>query len=890
MAPTPSTTFGSWLKQRRRLLEMTQAELAQQIPCAEITIRKLESGAMRPGKEIAERLAICLQLAPAEQAHFVLVGRGLATPTLTPGASTSSRPRHNLLEPATAIIGRDPELAALRERLLRQTCRLLTITGTGGIGKTRLLREVALQVKDDFQDGVFFVELAPLSNAGMVLPTIVQVLGLHEDRSTPVLEMLKAFLEKRHLLLLLDNFEHVLDAATDIGALVQALPDLKVVVTSRERLNLAAEQEFPLPPLDVPANSEDDPSTYPSVQLFVQRARAANPDFSLNRANRAAVAELCTRLDGLPLAIELAAGRSKLFGPRALLARLNDRFNLLSGGTRDLPTRHQSLRATLDWSFQLLTPTEQRLLARLGVFMGGATLEAAEVVCRGKRTLNLIDTVASLVDKSLVKRVETEDGEPRLLLLETVRVYAIDQLEAMGLPDETRQRHADYFLGLAEQGEIELRRSAQAQWLAILKAETDNFRTVLSWCIESPERVEAGLRIAGALRAFWEYAGLYLEGYQWVDRLVKAGGNPDPAVQIKAMTTAGYLLAWQNDIKECRRMLEASLALCEATGDKRGRAHTLLWLRPATPWMSRAKHREVVEEALGIFRTLDDRWGLAISKWAVGFGIGGDPASTPEDFARGKTLMQECVQELRLLGDRWSLAYPYAGFGRLAQGEGNFSLAYSYWEQALMYAREGGSPWIIDASLSSLADLANLMGDMEMQKVHYQEVYNQSRHLIAGRTAAASLLLGIAERDLQHYPRAIELMRETLEFSRRHKNWSLLLAGLYEFVYTIMDCVEFPNDVPPDSIATVACAVFGTPRLSPSYKSELWIYAATLLGAVAPLVNEDEDGYSVVRNEWFFHTRIVEHHLDYETFRMALAGGYFMTTEQVMAYALNERV
>ncbi len=889
MATMTSTTFGSWLKQRRRLLELTQAELAQQIPCAEITIRKLESGAIRPGKEIAERLAICLQLAPAEQAHFVLVGRGLATPTLTPGTSTGTAPRHNLLESPTSLIGREVELATLRERLVRQLARLLTITGTGGVGKTRLLREVALQVKDDFQDGVYFVELASVADAGLVVPTIVRVLGLGEDSSTPPLEMLKSFLESRHLLLLLDNFEHVLDAATDIGALVQALPDLKVVVTSRERLNLAAEQEFPLHPLEVPATIEDDPSTYPSVQLFVQRARAANPDFSLNRANRAAVAELCTRLDGLPLAIELAAGRSKLFGPRALLARLNDRFSLLSGGTRDLPPRHQSLRATLDWSFQLLTHTEQRLLARLGVFMGGATLEAAEVVCRGKRTLNLIDTVASLVDKSLVKQVETGNGEPRLLLLETVRVYAIEQLEAMGLLEETRQRHADYFLGLAEQGEIELRRSAQAQWLAILKAETDNFRSVLTWCLESPERVETGLRLAGTLVSFWEYGSLHMEGYQWIDRLLKAGGYPDPAVQIKAMNTAGFLRALQFDVSESRQMLEASRALREQSGIPWGRGDVIWFMSAATVMGDTALHRTISEEGLEIFRNVDDPWGLAMAKWLVAFLSGNDSVSQAADFEHGRILLRDCEKTLRTLGDRWSLVWPSAGFGSIAAGDGNFPLAYSHWEQALMYAREGGSSWFIDIALVNLAELARLMGNLERSKALSEERYEASRNLISARRAGAIMGLGEAERDLHHYARAITLIRESLEFAHRYQMWFQIIHSLYELIDTIVSVAAFPNDVPSDSSAVVAGTVFGTTRLSPTYEEELWIFAATLIGTIFPMVNHEQVRSDWPRNEWFLYPLLVEQFLDYETFRKALAGGYFMTTAQAVAYALNEK-
>src|SRR6266700_1402398 len=458
---------------------------------------------------------------------------------------------HLPLQP-TSLIEREPELAEISALLKQPEMRLLTLTGPGGSGKTRLGLQVAAELSDGFADGVYFVNLAPLSDPEFVVPTIAQALALKATGSQPFLDLLKASLREKQLLLLPDNFEQVVSAAIQVAELLDSCPELKVVVTSRMALHLRGEQEFTVSPLAVP-----DPhhlpdlvtlSQYEAVALFILRAQSLKPDFHMNHANAPTIAEICARLDGLPLAIELAAARSKVLPPQALLARLGQRLALLTGGARDAPARQQTLRDTIKWSYDLLETEEQRLFRWLSVFAGGSTLEAMETVGHGTghEEINVLNRVASLIDKSLVQQRDQEAGEPRFTMLETVREYGLERLSESREAGVSQRAHALYYLALAQEAEPHLKGPQQVLWWRRLEQEQENLRAALVWLIKQEEG-ELALRLSGALWRFWSIRGYSSEGWRWLEaalRLPQARGRT--AWRAKALYGAsefGKLLA-----------------------------------------------------------------------------------------------------------------------------------------------------------------------------------------------------------------------------------------------------------------------------------------------------------------------------------------------------------
>ncbi len=572
-----------------------------------------------------------------------------------------SLPQHTLPTPLTPLVGRDREVAAVCALCSRREVRLVTLTGTGGVGKTRLALEVAAVVSSEFADGICFVALTPLTDPGLVASIIAQALGVREQVSQPLLDSLKDHLRDRHLLLLLDNFEQIVSAAPVVAQLLVAAPRLHIMVTSRTSLHLSGEHEFVVPPLSLPDLLNLPPldrlTQYGAVHLFIERAQAVQSDFALTKENATAIAAICHQVDGLPLAIELAAGRSKLFSPQALLPRLRNRLKLLVGGAQDLPLRQQTLRGTIAWSYDLLEEAEKTLFRRLAVFVGGCTLETAEAVCNtnGDLEVDMLDAVAVLVDKSLLRQQEQADGEPRLLMLETIREYALETLKASGELEATRRAHAAYYLALAEQAEAELEGPQQVRWLERLEGEHDNLRTALRWSLEQGEAghsMELALRLGAALGRFWNYGGHYNEGWTFLERALAESQGVMASVRAKALLAAVWLGLNGGDIDLVETLCEESLTLSRELDDKEGIAETLSGLGHVA--MDRGDLEvacSLMEEAMSLAREMGDRLRIASGIHDLAW-----VRLERGEYARARAMYEECLVTFRELGDEIGIA------------------------------------------------------------------------------------------------------------------------------------------------------------------------------------------------------------------------------------------
>lgn len=580
---------------------------------------------------------------------------------------------------STPFIGRDRERAEVRELLERS--RLLTLTGAGGTGKTRLALQVAEEIAGAFGDGVRFVDLAPLTDHALVPKAIAGALGVVERRDETLAETLTRVLAPRDILLLIDNFEHVIAAAPLLAALLAAAPQLTLLVTSREPLRLSGEQEYAVPPLALPpAQGVSAQSLMDSEAgaLFVQRARRALPRFEVTDANAPAIARICIRLDGLPLAIELAAARCKLLTPQSLLARLEGAtdeaaFQVLAGNVRDVPPRQRTLWDTIAWSYNLLSVDEQRLFARLAVFQGGRSLEAIKAVCADGLTIDVFDGLASLVDKSLVQQQDAAEGEPRFGLLEMILAYARQRLEASGEAATLRQRHAAYFLALAERAEPELRLAGYDRWCGVFELELDNIRAALAWSLQSPADAEGdgvtlGVRLASALGMFWYGKGYHVEGFRWTQQLLARLDEVPVSYHPKFLISAGRL-AWLQDLETGRGLIRRALDCARALGDALQAAWALTFFG-YTMLHEPSTALPLAEEALATFRALGHLPGVAQT-----LNIIGEIARVNGDRARAQAAYEECLAVCQQTGESGRITYLYGNLAFLAQQAGDHKRA-----------------------------------------------------------------------------------------------------------------------------------------------------------------------------------------------------------------------
>jgi non-specific serine/threonine protein kinase len=618
------------------------------------------------------------------------------------GASRSGLPGSR-----TSFVGRASVLANVKQ-LIRSTSRasrLLTLTGAGGTGKTRVALEAAGDMLGAFPDGVHFVDLAPVSDPRLVGASIAQTLGVSGDSRQAPLDAVKKYLLDRQLLLILDNFEQVLGAAVDVADLLSVCPRLHVLVTSRAPLRLLGEQELPVPPLAVPPPAMRDSlelSHCESVQLFVERARAVQPEFAPMGDALVAVAEICRRLDGLPLAIELAAARTRLLRPQAMLARLESRLQLLTGGARDAPARQQTLRSTIGWSYDLLEPREQALFRRLAVFVGGCSLEAAREVCEEDQAQDLIE---SLVAKNLVRSLASDasPGEVRLGLFETIREFGLEQLAWAGELEPLQRRHAESCLVLAERAEPGLGGPQVRTWLELLNKEHENLRAALSWSLAT-DRQRSGdtaLRLAGALARFWHVGDYYDEGRRWLMRALACTGG-SPRARMKALYGAGWLVLILRDFTSARALLDESLAIAEELHDDWAHAWILHMIgRVAYMANDPIGAREFGEKSLRVAEGVGDPWLLGWVWHFLGLAayIGHDDTSAYAHYDRSLAIRRE-------LGHLEGLALVLHLKGLLPHRAGDLHAALALYREALDVADEINSSWLYMGVLPLFASVA----------------------------------------------------------------------------------------------------------------------------------------------------------------------------------------
>jgi predicted ATPase len=583
-----------------------------------------------------------------------LVIEGLASDF--PPLGTLNAVPNNLPTQLTSFLGREREIAEARQLLIDG--RLLTLTGPGGTGKTRLSLQIAADATDRFPDGIYFVPLGMIAQPDLVLPTIGQAVGLVDPGVEP-LERLAQHIGDRCFLLVLDNFEQVTDAAPQIAELLLRAPRISALVTSRSPLRVYGEREYPVPPLGVPDPRHlpdlEQFSAFESVALFVERAMAVRPDFAITSANAPAVAEICVRLDGLPLAIELAAARIRVLSPQAIMERLGDRLALLSSGSRDLPERQQTLRGAIAWSHDLLDDDDRRVFARFAAFAGGATLGAIEAVVfdPGERA-DALDAIASLVDKSLVRQETQEDGEPRFRMLETIREYALEQLDARGEAERQRERHAAWVLAFAEDHAQAVFGDDQRVVLDAFEREHDNVRAAISWAMATG-RVESAMRIFAATWRFWQMRGYLAEARERADRIL-AGPTPgvDPEVRAAALEAAGGIAYWQADMPASRAWYAEALALARTAGDD-ARTANALYNMSFTFSLGRYETEEaraIASEAVELYRRVGDEAGIGRALW----GLANTYYFDSRDSS-GIASAEEALQIFRRLGDRFMTAW-----------------------------------------------------------------------------------------------------------------------------------------------------------------------------------------------------------------------------------------
>src|SRR5229473_1210830 len=801
MKKTRTGTPNQRLKAERELRGWSQKYVAEQLGADHYYLSRWERGTASPSPYYRQKLCVLFgknaqELGLLEQAPMIHAQDRFSSdePVAVSASGPSAgpqKPQHTAWdiprpEPMwkmpttlTSLIGREQLVNDICTLLSRPEIRLLTLLGPGGIGKSRVAIQVANALRHAFADGVCFVPLAKISDPTLVIPAIAQELGIQEQPERSDFEQVQVWLREKQFLLLLDNFEQVVTAAPLIEELYASCPLLKVVVTSRAVLHVQGEQEFPVPPLALPdlrRLSEDwvlSPST--AVTLFVQRAQSTLPTFQLTQTNVHAIAEICVRLDGLPLAIELAAARIKLLPPHSLLARLSQRLQVLGSGAQTLPERQQTLRNTLKWSYDLLPAREQRIFRRLCVFVGGCELSAAGAVCidAGDQETDVLNTVASLMDKSLVRQGEQEGEEPRLALLETVREYGLECLHESGETELLQRAHAEYYLALAERVEPHLRGGGeQLRWLTTLNREQENLRAALRWFVAS-EETELALRLCGALWWYWFMRGYHKEALHWLEAaLALPMTGRQTAARAQVLAAAGFIHVALGHLEKAQAFLEESIARYKELGDRRGSAHALQFL--ASVYEAQGDYtmaRSLIEQGLNDCRELGDKWnvGLGLNDLAkVMWGQG--------DGAAARTLWEECIALCQEIGEKWALPRTLGSLALMLLTQGDYAQAMPLFQESVVIAREMGDRATLSRLLAILAEIVRRNDDVHATSL-IREGLTIAREM--GDQEALSYfhyLIGDIARSQGNARQATEHYRESLSLAQK-LSWAKETVG-----------------------------------------------------------------------------------------------------------------
>lgn len=779
--------FGQWLKRSRRAWDLTQDELAERIDCSWETIRKIETGLRRPSKQVAELLASFFNI-PTDEVpsfvHFARSGESAASSqfsiqSLTQPLGEALHSAGNLPAERSSFIGRERPLAAAAALISRPEVRLLTLSGAPGIGKTRLSLRLAAELLPIFSDGVFFVSLSTIRDPDLVAPAIMQALGIKETPTQEQLAYLKSYLRRRNVLLVLDNFEQVLSASAVVAELITACPQLKVVVTSRAVLRLYGEHEFSIPPMELPNRSRGLRSEAlehcESVDLFIQRARAVQPDFTLTPENAPVVVEICHQLDGLPLAIELAAARLNILSPQAILANLSSRLAFLTSGAQDLPDRQRTLRDAIAWSYDLLDDADKLFFRRLSVFVGGCALEAVTAMLAVNMDTELpaaqpgsvFESLSSLVDKSLLIQERTSGAEPRYTMLETISEYALVKLNEAGEYDVARHLHARHYLHRVEQAEPGITSPERGIWLARLDTDINNLRAALEWYSQEESRSDLFMSLAAALGWYWLFRGLLSDGRVWLEKSLQHSASALPSSgRARALSALGRLAFYQGDFTYASTVLNESVSIFRELEDWRGLAFALAFQGVILAQQGDPRGYDLAEESTTLFRRLGDTWGLAYSLdhlAAVAIWLG----NLDEAVAH----YSESLDLHRQLGGEWDIAHELGALGRAALLQADYPAARVWLEEALTIQQQVGDRWDIAQSIRNLGDVALCQADYGGAASYYGQSLEMYQDLLDNlRTAALCRNLGHALFFQEDYDAAERMYRRGFSLYRDMKH------------------------------------------------------------------------------------------------------------------------